>query len=119
MSMEWRAMDVGTRAIKLISTRYGHRIICGNCQRCRLRSAQLFGLLVDAHAAGAVGDDVEESARHHQILVEIYHVSLIADRQMHAKGGAETEKNEQGRRPPCLEADKERQAAEEMDGDGD
>ena len=57
--------------------------------RCRLRSAQLFGLLVDAHAARAVGDDVEEATRHHQILVEIYHVRLIADRQMHTKGGAE------------------------------
>src|ERR1700731_2876686 len=87
--------------------------------RCRLPPARLFGLLVDAHAASAVGDDVEESTRHHQILVEIYHVSLIADRQMHAKGGAEAEQNEQGSSPPCLEAGKERQAAEEMDGDGD
>src|ERR1700729_3215566 len=87
--------------------------------RCRLRSARLFGLLVDAHAARAVGDDVEEAPRHHQILVEIYHVSLIADRQMHTKGGAEAEQNEQGSSPPCLEADKERQAAEEMDGDRD
>ena len=87
--------------------------------RINITRPELFGLPVDADATGAVSDDIEEPTRHHQILVEIYQVSLIADRQMHAKSGAEAEKNEQGRRPSRLEAKEERQAAEQMDGDGD
>ena len=57
--------------------------------RCRMH---LHGLPVEAKAAGAEGNDVEEPAGHHQVLVEVYHIALISGRQMHAKSGAQAHK---------------------------
>ena len=56
---------------------------------CRMRLARhLRGFPVKAKAAGAEGNDIEEPAGHHQVLVEVYHVALISGRQMHAKRSA-------------------------------
>src|SRR5262245_38836978 len=48
------------------------------------------GLAVDADGTSAEGYHVEEPTRHHQILVEMDHVVFVSDRQMHAKGSANT-----------------------------
>jgi hypothetical protein len=53
---------------------------------------RLRGFPVKAKAAGAEGNDVEEPAGHHQVLVEMYHVALISGLQMHAKSGAQAHK---------------------------
>ena len=54
-----------------------------------LTARRLRGSSVKAKAARAEGDHVKEPAGHHQVLVEMDHVALISDRQMHAKGQAE------------------------------
>jgi hypothetical protein len=60
---------------------------------CRMRLARhLRGFPVKAKTAGAEGNDVEEPAGHHQVLVEVYHVALISGLQMHAKSGAQAHK---------------------------
>ena len=48
----------------------------------------LCGSRAETEAAGAEGDDLEEPAGHHQVLVEMDHVVLISGRQVHAKSGA-------------------------------
>src|SRR5262245_1132857 len=58
--------------------------------RSRMPHVRHDGLAVDADGTSAEGHHVEEPTRHHQILVEVDHVVLVSDRQMHAKGGANT-----------------------------
>lgn len=47
------------------------------------------------------------SCRHHQVLVEIGHVDRVADRQMHANGGDQTEDREHERSLTRLIADQD------------
>jgi hypothetical protein len=70
---------------------------------------------VEAEAAGTEGDDVEEPAGHHQVLVEMDHVVLISRRQMHATSSAQADKGEQSGRPSGIESHQQGQAAEQVD----
>src|SRR6516162_10432099 len=86
-------------------------------------AGHLYGFPVEAEAAGAERDDVKEPAGHHQVLVEVDHVVRISGRQMHAKGSAEADKDQQGSGPSRVETREQCQTAEEMhqyrDPDGD
>src|SRR6516162_7322163 len=75
----------------------------------------LSGFPVQAHAASTVDDHVKKPAGHHQILVEMDHVALVADRKMDAKGGAHAEKSKQSSGPPGIEAHEQCSSAEYMD----
>src|SRR6516162_9967760 len=77
-------------------------------------AGHLYGFPVEAEAAGAERDDVKEPAGHHQVLVEVDHVVRISGRQMHAKGSAEADKDQQGSGPSSVETREQRQAAEQM-----
>src|SRR5262249_32334446 len=81
-----------------------------------MQFAQHLGdLPVEAEAAGAEGDDVEEPAGHRQVLVEMDHVVLISSRQMHAKGSAKANQGKQSGGPSAAETREQRQTAEQMD----
>src|SRR6185437_2145041 len=120
MSAGLQKNDAGVRRDQIdFSTIWSSQFLRALSVCCRSPPARLFGFPVNAHAAGTENDDVEEPTGHRQVLVEMDHVGSIADRQMHAEGGAQTEKNEQRGSPPRLEAGQQRQTADEMDRNGD
>src|SRR5271166_5958182 len=74
--------------IQQLGVQHRKRGAHGLAPPCRMRLARhLRGFPVKAEAARAEYDDVKEPAGHHQVLVEMDHVVLIAGRQMHAKSG--------------------------------